>query len=71
MQADQPPAKVITGSRVEFWHWAELQKIDSSRFPAHDILKPDLSHPAMAVNLDACIDCGRAYVLAARFKLMT
>jgi formate dehydrogenase major subunit len=42
----------------EFWHWAEVQKIAGSRFPAHVILKPDLSHPAMAVNLDACIDCG-------------
>ena len=56
--ADQPPQEDSPDRVSKFWHWAELQKIDSSRFPAHDILKPDLSHPAMAVNLDACIDCG-------------
>ena len=56
--ADQPPPRGFTRPRSEFWHWAEVQKIAGSRFPAHVILKPDLSHPAMAVNLDACIDCG-------------
>ena len=56
--ADQPPQEASPDRVSNFWHWAELQKIESSRFPAHDILKPDLTHPAMAVNLDACIDCG-------------
>ncbi len=56
--ADQPPREDSPDRVSPFWHWAEAQRIETSRFPAHGILKPDLSHPAMAVNLDACIDCG-------------
>ena len=56
--ADQPPREDSPDRVSPFWHWAEVQNIDTSRFPAHGIPKPDLSHPAMAVNLDACIDCG-------------
>ncbi len=56
--ADQPPREDSPDRVSPFWHWAEVQRIETSRFPAHGILKPDLSHPAMAVNLDACIDCG-------------
>ena len=56
--ADQPPREDSPDRVSPFWHWSEVQGINSSRFPAHAILKPDLSHPAMAVNLDACIDCG-------------
>ena len=56
--ADQPPREDSPDRVSPFWHWAEVERIETSRFPAHDILKPDLSHPAMAVNLDACIDCG-------------
>ena len=56
--ADQPPHEDSPDRVSPFWHWAQAQNIETSRFPAHDIIKPDLSHPAMAVNLDACIDCG-------------
>jgi formate dehydrogenase major subunit len=56
--ADQPPREDSPDRVSPFWHWAEVEGIDGSRFPAHGILSPDLSHPAMAVNLDACIDCG-------------
>ena len=56
--SDQPPREDSPDRISKFWHWAEAQGIDTSRFPAHGILRPDLSHPAMAVNLDACIDCG-------------
>ena len=56
--ADQPPREDSPDRISSFWHWAEAQRITASRFPAHGILKPDVSHPAMAVNLDACIDCG-------------
>ena len=31
--------------------------IEKSRFPAQIALESDLSHPAIAVNLDACINC--------------
>ncbi|MGH6833284.1 MAG: molybdopterin-dependent oxidoreductase, partial [Methyloceanibacter sp.] len=56
--AHQPPREASPDRVSPFWRWAEAQRIETSRFPAHDIIKPDLSHPAMAVNLDACIDCG-------------
>ena len=56
--ADQPPREDSPDRVSKFWHWAEVQSIETSRFSAHGIPKPDLSHPAMAVNLDACIDCG-------------
>ena len=56
--ADQPPREDSPDRVAPFWKWAEVQGIDASRFPAHGIPAPDISHPAMAVNLDACIDCG-------------
>ena len=56
--ADQPQQKDSPDRVSPFWHWAEAQGIEASRFPAHGIPPPDLSHPAMAVNLSACIDCG-------------
>ena len=56
--ADQPPREDSPDRVSPFWHWAEVERIETSRFPAHGIPRPDLSHPAMAVNLDACIDCG-------------
>jgi formate dehydrogenase major subunit len=56
--ADQPTRQDSHDEVSKFWHWADVQNVESSRFPAHEALRPDLSHPAMAVNLDACIDCG-------------
>ncbi len=56
--ADQPPHEDSPDRVSPFLHWAEAQEIETSRFPAHGNTKPDLSHPAMAVNLDACIECG-------------
>jgi formate dehydrogenase major subunit len=42
----------------KFWSWADRMGIATSRLPAraHEPA-PDRSHPAMAVNLDACIQC--------------
>ncbi len=41
-----------------FWRWAERMGVGTSRFPARGATpRPDRSHPAMAVNLDACIHC--------------
>jgi len=56
--ADQPQQDESPDEVSPFWHWAEAQNISTSRFPAHAVPEPDLSHPAMAVNLSACIDCG-------------
>jgi formate dehydrogenase major subunit len=41
----------------KFWSWADRMNIALSRFPQRPQPEPDRSHPAMAVNLDACIQC--------------
>ena len=33
--ADQPPREESPDRVSPFWHWAEVQGIDGSRFPAH------------------------------------
>src|SRR5918996_247959 len=54
----------IEGERVaahhpdsRLWQWADRMDIHESRFPERDLPAADNSHPAMAVNLDACIHC--------------
>jgi formate dehydrogenase major subunit len=56
--ADQPSHEDSPDRVAPFWHWAEAQHVTHSRFPASREVKPDLSHPGMAVNLNACIECG-------------
>src|SRR5437870_11782488 len=53
----QPPRDVARDPKSEFWQTAERQKVTASRFPRRAAPAPDRSHPAMAVNLDACIQC--------------
>src|SRR5499426_1516601 len=56
--ADQPDRKTVARDpQSKFWAWADRMNIGTSRFPAHGKPAPDRSHPAMAVNLDACIQC--------------
>ena len=43
----------------ELDHWASRLKVFSPRFDAREPVAPDHSHPAIAVNLDACIQCTR------------
>jgi formate dehydrogenase major subunit len=54
---DQPPKDVAHDPQSEFWQTADRQKVTVSRFPRRAAPVPDRSHPAMAVNLDACIQC--------------
>jgi formate dehydrogenase major subunit len=54
---DQPPKDVARDPKSEFWLTAERQNVTASRFPRRAPPAPDRSHPAMAVNLDACIQC--------------
>jgi formate dehydrogenase major subunit len=54
---DQPPKDVAHDPQSEFWKTAERAQIAKSRFPRRAPPPPDRSHPAMAVNLDACIHC--------------
>src|SRR6478735_1553940 len=43
----------------ELLQGAQKLKVDKPRFEARKQPKPDISHPAIAVNLDACIQCTR------------
>ena len=43
----------------ELDHWATKLNVFSPRFEPREPVAPDLSHPAIAVNLDACIQCTR------------
>jgi formate dehydrogenase major subunit len=54
---DQPPKDVAHDPESEFWKTADRQNIEVSRFARRAPPVPDRSHPAMAVNLDACIHC--------------
>ena len=56
--ADQPPRETSHDPDSKFWHWAEKIEVTESRFPAAARWQGDASHPAMRVNLDACIQCG-------------
>ena len=43
----------------ELAHWAQVAGAQAGRFPVRAAAVQDLSHPAMSVNLDACIQCTR------------
>jgi formate dehydrogenase major subunit len=56
--ADQPDrATEAPDPSSKFWAWADRMEIATSRFPERAMPASDRSHPAMAVNLDACIQC--------------
>ena len=58
LSADQPAREIAHDGQSRFWQWADRLDIHESRFPARDPAPgADPSHPAMAVNLDACIHC--------------
>src|SRR6187200_3267630 len=57
---DQPAIEVAHDPDSELWKIVKRLKIEAGRFPKRDEIKvpePDRSHVAMAVNLDACIQC--------------
>jgi formate dehydrogenase major subunit len=56
--SDQPERATSHDPDSKFWHWADAQEVTESRFPAAPRWTGDASHPAMRVNLDACIQCG-------------
>ena len=57
LAADQPERAVAHDPESKFWHWADHVEITGSRLPARTPVAADSSHTAMAVNLDACINC--------------
>jgi formate dehydrogenase major subunit len=57
LTADQPDRAAAHEPDSRFWLWADRVEIGDSRFPRRAPPAPDRSHPAMAVQLDACIHC--------------
>ncbi|MGV7032307.1 formate dehydrogenase subunit alpha [Methylobacterium symbioticum] len=55
--ADQPDRATSHDPTSHFWAQADFVDIAASRFPAAERWQADASHPAMRVNLDACIQC--------------
>ncbi len=55
--ADQPDRAVAHDPDSRLWQWADKLDIADSRYPRHATPAPDRSHVAMAVQLDACIQC--------------
>jgi formate dehydrogenase major subunit len=55
--ADQPARATAHDPTSSLWNWAERIGVTESRFPAAERWVHDPSHPAMRVNLDACIQC--------------
>src|SRR5271170_7745218 len=54
---DQPDQAHAHDPGSELWKIANRMKLEQGRFPRREAPAPDRSHPAMAVNLDACIQC--------------
>ncbi|AWK89756.1 formate dehydrogenase subunit alpha [Azospirillum thermophilum] len=58
LAGDQPARGRAHDPDSRFWRWADRVGVSDSRFPEREQAPgPDFSHPAMAVQLDACIQC--------------
>jgi formate dehydrogenase major subunit len=55
--SDMPEADYTLDNEVD--QWARKLEVGKPRFAPREHVKADLSHPAMSVNLDACIQCTR------------
>ncbi|HEY1246659.1 MAG TPA: formate dehydrogenase subunit alpha [Hyphomicrobiaceae bacterium] len=59
LMADQPERETSHDPKSKFWNWVDAMSIEArSRFPRDHRPAPDSTHSAIAVNLDACINCG-------------
>ncbi|MBI2798879.1 MAG: formate dehydrogenase subunit alpha [Gammaproteobacteria bacterium] len=60
LKSDMPPGdRSAYTPRSEFDYWAAVLGVHSARFPRRKQPPRDVSNPAIAVNLDACIQCTR------------
>ncbi len=57
LQSDLPESAYTRHNELD--HWSAKLGVGKPRFAARAQPSPDLSHPAIAVNLDACIQCTR------------
>ena len=59
LMADQPTRDTSHDPKSAFWNWIDAMGVTpTSRFPRDDRPVADVTHSAIAVNLDACINCG-------------
>lgn len=58
LQSDIPKTPSLTPNS-ELDHWCKKLNVTERRFPQRRQPEQDLSHPAISVSLDACIQCGR------------
>ena len=57
LQSDMAPEAYRRDSELD--HWSGKLAVGTPRFEARAQPPEDVSHPAIAVNLDACIQCTR------------
>jgi len=57
LQSDMPETPYTRRNELDFW--SEYLGLGKPRFAPRERVAADLSHPAIAVNLDACIQCTR------------
>src|SRR6202051_610822 len=57
LQSDMPEREYTPHNEVD--EWAVKLKVGKPRFAPRPAVTPDYSHAAIAVNLDACIQCTR------------
>lgn len=58
LQVDQPAREASHDPQSSFWGWIDKMEIEpTNRYPAQDRPQADKSHAAIAVHLDACIQC--------------
>jgi formate dehydrogenase major subunit len=57
LMADMPEKQHTLDNKL--FNWAQKLNVGKPRFAKREQPKSDLSHPAIAVNLDACIQCTR------------
>lgn len=57
LAADQPSRDVHPDPDASFWKWADSIGADPTRMPKLKDIARDISHSAIHVNLDACINC--------------
>jgi formate dehydrogenase major subunit len=59
LMADQPERATSHDPKSKFWNWVDAMGIQArSRYPRDRRPAADGTHAAIAVNLDACINCG-------------
>ena len=57
LAADQPSKDNHPDPDSKFWSWGKKLGLEEEKFPKNKIIKKDISHPSMHVNLEACINC--------------